>query len=132
MNPATNFELNAFVDGELSADQQAEMPSHACRRSGTLSRARPVNRDSSKPIRLAYGTPPQVRRRGADKVRSPGGRLPRVSRCCRSGWSVAGCCMPATGRQGRNAGRFVMYSMPTVVAGPRRWLQTKRHASCFT
>ena len=93
--------------------------------------AGPVNwEDQQAQIRLAMGTPPQVRRRAAAETGSDPGRLPPSPTLSVGDgrWLAAARRQP--GRSAADANRFAV-PMPTVVARPRS-RQTKRHASCFT
>lgn len=63
-----DLELNAFVDGELSGDQQAEIL-EAMRDDNTLARAACELGQLKATVRLAYAEPPRPQRRAAARVR---------------------------------------------------------------
>ena len=108
MKPSDEFELNAFVDGELSADQQAEWL-EAMRADPELARQACELGQIKAQIRLAYGSPPQVRRRNADKVRESW-RAVAASVTLLAVGLVSGWLLHAgnPGEKTANAGRFVV------------------------
>lgn len=63
MKPTDDLELNAFIDGELSADQQAEML-EAMRTDPELAKRACELSQLKAQMRLAYANPPQPGRRG--------------------------------------------------------------------
>lgn len=68
MKPTDDLELNAYIDGELSADQQAEML-EAMRADPELAKRACELSQLKAQLRLAYAKPPQPQRR-----RGPGHR----------------------------------------------------------
>lgn len=69
MNPHDELELHAYVDGELSADQQAEVL-EAMQSDPELARRACELSQLKAQLRLAYADPPQPRRRVAEKVKA--------------------------------------------------------------
>jgi intracellular sulfur oxidation DsrE/DsrF family protein len=69
MKPDDELELNAFIDGELSADQQAEML-EAMRADPELARQACELGQLKAELRLAYANPPAPRRRAAARVKA--------------------------------------------------------------
>ncbi|MGB5611305.1 MAG: hypothetical protein WBM67_01490 [Sedimenticolaceae bacterium] len=69
MSTNDDLELNAFVDAELSPDQQAEML-ESMRSDPELARRACELGQLKAQLRLAYATPPQPRRRSAAKVKA--------------------------------------------------------------
>jgi len=70
MSPSDELEQNAFVDGELSPDQQAELL-EAMREDPELARRICELGQLKAQLRVAYANPPQPRRRMAGKVKAP-------------------------------------------------------------
>jgi len=68
MRSEDDLELNAFVDGELSTDQQAELL-EAMRSDPELARQACELGQLKAQVRLAYLEPPEPRRHGVAKVR---------------------------------------------------------------
>jgi intracellular sulfur oxidation DsrE/DsrF family protein len=69
MKPTDELELNAFIDGELSADQQAELL-EAMRDDPELARQLCELGQLKAQLRLAYAHPPQPRQRVVAKVKA--------------------------------------------------------------
>ena len=69
MRSENDLELNAFVDGELSPDQQAELL-EAMRGDPDLARQACELGQLKAQLRLAYAEPPQPPRRGAPRARA--------------------------------------------------------------
>jgi intracellular sulfur oxidation DsrE/DsrF family protein len=69
MRPSDDLELNAFIDGELSADQQAEFL-EAMREDPELARQVCEMNRLKAGLRLAYAQPPKPRQRVAAKVKA--------------------------------------------------------------
>jgi len=69
MRPEDDLELTAFVDGELSHDQQAEVL-EAMRTDPELARRACELGQLKAQLRLAYAHPPEPRRQGVAKVRA--------------------------------------------------------------
>ena len=69
MKSSDEFELNAFIDGELSTDQAAEML-EAMRADPELAREACELGQLKAQLRLAYAEPPPPRRRVAAKVKA--------------------------------------------------------------
>ena len=67
MRSENDLELNAFVDGELSPDQQAELL-EAMRSDPELARQACELGQLKAQLRLAYAEPPQPQRQGAPRV----------------------------------------------------------------
>jgi intracellular sulfur oxidation DsrE/DsrF family protein len=68
MRPTDELELNAYIDGELSPDQQAEML-EAMRADPELAKRACELSQLKAQMRLAYANPPQPRRRGGPRHR---------------------------------------------------------------
>jgi len=69
MKPSDELELNAFIDGELSADQQAELL-EAMHEDPELARQVCELGQLKAQLRLAYAYPPKPQQRVAAKVRA--------------------------------------------------------------
>lgn len=69
MRSNDDMELNAFIDGELSTEQQAELL-EAMRADPELARQACELSQLKAQLRLAYATPPQPRRRAVNKAKS--------------------------------------------------------------
>ena len=115
MRTNDDLELHAFVDGELSPDQQAEML-EPMRSDPELARQACELGQLKAQLRLAYASPPPPRRRGAAKARRLlAGNRRGLCAGWSSGWSAAGCCTPM--RPGWVPGPIASWcSTPTAVA----------------
>jgi intracellular sulfur oxidation DsrE/DsrF family protein len=69
MTPNDELEINAFVDGELSADQQAELL-EAMRTDAEIARRASELAQLKAQLRLSYANPPQPRQRVKQRARS--------------------------------------------------------------